>query len=170
MQREDRISGVDHPQVIAIPPLVYAGAFGLGLILEGMLRTDVPWRMLRIGLGTALLLGGLGFMGAALRAFRRAGTHVEVYLPATALVKTGPYGVTRNPIYLGMTMAYLGSACLINSVWVAMCAIPAVAVIHYGVVLREESYLGGKFGDDYHRYRTAVPRWLSVAGGRSAAW
>jgi len=117
MQREAGMNGSDHPQVVAIPPVIYAGAFGLGLILEGLFRTDVPGSTLRFGLGGLLLLLGFGLMGAALRAFRAAGTHVEVYLPATALVVTGPYRFTRNPIYIGMTMAYLGVGLLTDSLW-----------------------------------------------------
>ena len=160
MQREAGMNGSDHPQVVAIPPVIYAGAFGLGLILEGLFRTDVPGSTLRFGLGGLLLLLGLGLMGLALRAFRTAGTHVEVYLPATALVVTGPYRFTRNPIYIGMAMAYLGAGLLTDSLWVLALAFPALGVMYYGVVLREEAYLNAKFGDRYREYARRVRRWV----------
>jgi len=160
MQRDAEMNGVDHPQVVAIPPLIYAGAFGLGLILEGVGRTDVPGAALRFGLGGALLVLGFGFMGAALRAFRAAGTHVEVYLPATALVTAGPYRATRNPIYIGMTLAYLGAGLLADSLWILALALPALVIMHYGVVLREEAYLAATFGEPYRRYARSVRRWV----------
>ena len=160
MQRDAEMNGSDHPQVVAIPPVIYAGAFGVGLILEGIVRTDVPGSVLRFGLGGLLLVLGFGLMGAALRAFRGAGTHVEVYLPATALVTTGPYRVTRNPIYIGMTLAYLGAGLLSDSLWVVVLVLPVLGVMHFGVVLREEAYLTAKFGDDYRRYTRSVRRWV----------
>lgn len=160
MQRDAEINGTDHPEVVAIPPVIYAGAFGAGLILEGVGRTDVPGSVLRFGLGGLLLVLGLGLMGLALRAFRAAGTHVEVYLPATALVTTGPYRVTRNPIYIGMTMAYLGAGLLSDSLWVLLLVFPVMGVMHYGVVLREEAYLTAKFGDRYRDYVQRVRRWV----------
>jgi protein-S-isoprenylcysteine O-methyltransferase Ste14 len=154
------MDGADHPQVVAVPPVIYAGAFGLGLILEGIARTDVPGSTLRFGLGGLLLVVGLGLMGSALRAFRAAGTHVEPYLPATALVTTGPYRITRNPIYIGMTSAYLGAGLLSDSLWTLLLAIPVLALIHFGVVLREEAYLTTKFGDRYVEYVRTVRRWV----------
>lgn len=160
MQRDAGMNGSDHPEVVAIPPVIYAGAFGLGLILEGVSRTDVPGAALRFGLGGLLLVLGLGLMGLALRAFRAAGTHVEVYLPASALVVTGPYRFTRNPIYIGMTLAYLGAGLLTDSLWVLLLVLPVLGVMHYGVVLREEAYLTAKFGDAYRRYTRAVRRWF----------
>ncbi len=160
MQRQTSVSGTDHPQVVAIPPLVYAAAFGLGLILEGIARTTVPGPLLRFWVGPLLVAGGIAAMGAALRAFRAAGTHVEVYRPATALVTDGPYRLTRNPIYLGMTAAYLGAGLLSDSLWVLLLVLPVVGVIHYGVVLREEAYLGAKFGARYGEYARRVRRWL----------
>jgi len=160
MQRDAGVSGPDHPQVVAIPPVIYAGAFGLGLILEGIGRTDVPGPLLRFGLGGLLLILGLALMAAALQAFRAAGTHVEVYLPATALVTGGPYQMTRNPIYLGMTTAYLGAGLLSDSLWIMLLVIPVLVVVHYGVVQREEAYLAAKFGDRYRDYVGRVRRWL----------
>jgi len=160
MQQDVEMNGADRPQVVAIPPVIYAGAFGLGLILEGVGRTDVPGSVLRFGLGGLLLLLGFGLMGLALRAFRAVGTHVEVYRPATELVVTGPYRFTRNPIYIGMTVAYLGAGFLTDSLWVLVLALPALGVMHYGVVLREEAYLTPKFGERYQEYMRRVRRWI----------
>ena len=160
MQHDAGVSPLDHPQVVALPPLIYAGAFGVGLILEGIMRTDVPGPVLRFGLGGLLLFFGLALMAVALLAFRAVGTHVEVYLPTTTLVTTGPYRLTRHPIYLGMTSAYLGAGLLTDSLWVLLLVVPALGVMHYGVVLREEVYLAGKFGARYRDYILSVRRWM----------
>ncbi len=95
-----------------------------------------------------------------MRVFRTAGTNVEVYRPATSLVVTGPYQFTRNPIYVGMTMAYAGAGVLADSLWVLGLVVPVLVLMDYGVVRREEQYLAEKFGDAYRNYSRTVRRWV----------
>lgn len=72
----------------------------------------------------------------------------------------GAFRHTRNPLYLGMLLMYTGLALLLDH-FGPLLALPAVsAVLHRGVVEREEQYLALKFGDDYRAYQSAVPRWL----------
>jgi protein-S-isoprenylcysteine O-methyltransferase Ste14 len=150
----------DHPQVIALPPALYAGAFIVGLILEFFWRTRVLGPALRVGFGGALFVIGSVIMLYGVAAFRSAGTNVEVYRPATSLVVMGPYRLSRNPIYVGMTIAYVGAAILADSLWALTLVLPVVVIIHYGVVLREEPYLAAKFGAAYREYTRKVRRWV----------
>jgi len=150
----------DHPRVITLPPAIYAGAFVLGLLLEYFWRTSVVGPALRIGLGAFLVLVGFAIMISGVRVFRTAGTNVEVYRPATSLVVTGPYQFTRNPIYVGMTMAYAGAGVLADSLWVLGLVVPVLVLMDYGVVRREEQYLAEKFGDPYRNYSRTVRRWV----------
>ena len=57
-------------------------------------------------------------------------------------------------------MLYLGIAIAADSVWVLTALIPALLVMHYGVILREEQYLAEKFGEAYLQYKRSVRRWL----------
>lgn len=150
----------DHPRVIVLPPALYAGAFVVGLLLEFFWRTSVVGPGLRIGLGAALVLIGFALMVSGLRAFRTAGTNIEVYRPATSLVITGPYRFARNPIYVGMTMAYIGAAVLVDSLWALALVVPVLVIMDYGVVRREEQYLAEKFGGAYREYTRTVRRWV----------
>ena len=70
------------------------------------------------------------------------------------------YKATRNPIYIGLILVYFGLCIVLTSVWMLILLIPAVIILHRGVVKREEDYLTWKFGDDYRRYMSQVPRWL----------
>jgi protein-S-isoprenylcysteine O-methyltransferase Ste14 len=90
----------------------------------------------------------------------RAGSNVPTNLPTTTIVDTGPYRLTRNPIYLGMLLGLIGEAIAFNSLWPLVSLVAFALVIRYGVVAREEAYLERKFGDDYRRYRARVRRWL----------
>ncbi len=80
--------------------------------------------------------------------------------PATAILSDGLYGVSRNPIYLGLTAIYLGVGVMADAGWVAVLLGPLLAVMHFGVIAREERYLERKFGDEYRRYKAKVRRWI----------
>ncbi len=76
------------------------------------------------------------------------------------VVTDGAFRYSRNPTYLSLTLLYVGVALVLNSLWVLMMVVPAVAVTHWGVVLREERYLESKFGEEYRRYTQRVRRWI----------
>ena len=90
----------------------------------------------------------------------RAGSNVPTNLPTTAIVESGPYRFTRNPIYLGMFLSLIGLAIAFDNLWLLTMLVPFALVIRYGVVAREEAYLERKFGDVYRGYRSRVRRWL----------
>ena len=80
-------------------------------------------------------------------------------MPTTALVTSGPFTHARNPAYQGGSLALLGLALVLGSDWIVLLMVPALLLLHYGVVLREERYLEQKFGEAYRRYKEAVPRY-----------
>ncbi|RWK68142.1 MAG: hypothetical protein EOR45_35550, partial [Mesorhizobium sp.] len=87
-------------------------------------------------------LGGAGvvFLAGALGLFRKAGTRPEPWQPTTAMVTSGVYRVTRNPMYVGMAPVYAALALALGSL-IALILLPAsVLVIHRRVILREEQY------------------------------
>ncbi|EWY37792.1 hypothetical protein N825_09430 [Skermanella stibiiresistens SB22] len=152
----------DKAGVIAPPPLLFAGAVVLGLVLD---RWVVPAGfglpdMARQGGAGVLVVAGLALGVAAFRLFSRAGTHVEPWKPSTALVTDGVYRWTRNPMYVGMSLLQAGLALIFDSVAVLAMLVPLLVVLRYGVIAREERYLGAKFPDQYAAYRQRVRRWL----------
>ncbi len=90
----------------------------------------------------------------------QAGTNVPTPLPGTALVRDGIYGHSRNPIYLGLTLVFLGLAALFNSLWFLALLPVVLAVMRYGVIAREERYPTCKFGDAYLKYKSRIGRWI----------
>ncbi len=153
----------DIPGVLAPPPLIYLAGLALGLI-AGRLRSLrlVPDSLqpLRWWLGGGLALSGLGLASWAVRTMYQAGTHPEPYRPVTELVTIGPYQRSRNPIYLGLTLTYLGLALLLDALW-CLLLLPAVLLVMVrGVIAREEAYLERRFGQRYRAYRARVRRWL----------
>nr|WP_239113369.1 isoprenylcysteine carboxylmethyltransferase family protein [Shimia biformata] len=94
------------------------------------------------------------------RAFKAAGTNVDPRQAALTLVRTGPFRVTRNPMYLGMVLLQLGLALTFSLDWALLGAVCVWLILHFGVVLREEAYLVSRFGDAYRDYLSETRRWL----------
>jgi protein-S-isoprenylcysteine O-methyltransferase Ste14 len=153
---------IDHANVRVPPPLIYAGVLILGLVLGWLLNIQ-GWRSYRtLGLyaGGTLALLGLFLMLWAGGRFRRAGTSVRPWEASSALITEGPYGKTRNPMYVGMTLIYLGLAIALHSIIALLLIIVVAIVMQTHVVAREERYLESRFGDDYRAYKQRVRRWL----------
>lgn len=144
----------DRPGVIAPPPAIFLIAFLLGVLL----RKFLPRIGSAIG-GTALAAIGVALGAWAFTHMLRARTHIDPYKPATALVTTGPYRFTRNPIYLAMTILYIGAAVSFRIIPALILLPIAILLLQFGVIRREERYLEAKFGDRYREYRSRVRRW-----------
>ena len=150
----------DVPGVIAPPPLILLGFILAGLGLDLIQPAPFLPQTLQYALGAVLIALGLALAGSAIVCFLRAGTNVPTRLPATALVRAGPYRFTRNPIYVAMIALLLGVGIMVDSAWVLAMAVPFALVIRYGVIAREERYLETKFGEPYRAYRAEIRRWI----------
>lgn len=151
----------DHPNVVARPPLIYLAGLLIGLGLDylwpvALIRGVVAqyW----IG-GVLIVISGV-LVGDAFRRFIRAGTNIPTDRPVTALVTSGVYRYSRNPIYVTLSMFYAGIAIAADNIWMLLLLIPILAVIRYGVIAREEVFLEAKFGDDYRVFKESVRRWI----------
>jgi protein-S-isoprenylcysteine O-methyltransferase Ste14 len=147
--------------VIAPPPLIYAGGFLCGLLIDRALPVSGPLPVpLRRVFAPPLLVGGVLVMLAAVRTMVRAHTTINPAAPVAALVTTGPFRFTRNPIYLGDTLVYSGLALALGRRGPLVLLPGVLALIDRGVIRREERYLERRFGAPYRDYRARVRRWL----------
>ena len=142
------------------PPLVYLSAIGLGLLLHFAWPLRLVSRAVSGPLGGTAVLVAVALFLSAVRTFRTAGTPVPGNLPTTTIVRTGPYRCSRNPIYLSFSLLQLGVAFWANSLWLLVTLIPAVALMSFVVIPREEQYLETRFPSDYLPYKASVRRWL----------
>jgi protein-S-isoprenylcysteine O-methyltransferase Ste14 len=153
----------DTAGVIAPPPLIALAVLLVGLALDRLTPIGVTGavfpRSARLAIGGALVVAAAWAMARALWRFRLAGTKPEPWKPTTALVRRGIYARTRNPMYQAFALFLAGIAFAFASDWIFLLLPFGALVMHLGVVRREERYLEAKFGDDYRRYRDAVPRY-----------
>jgi protein-S-isoprenylcysteine O-methyltransferase Ste14 len=153
----------DIPGVIAPPPLIGLAAILLGLAADWLFPVYVLKTLLtfdlRVAVGIAVVAGGVALALTAVRKFKQVGTNVKPWKPSLALATGGVYAKLRNPMYVALAMLVGGIAVALASDWMLVLVLPMFAVLHYGVVKREERYLEKKFGDDYRRYQESVPRY-----------
>lgn len=152
----------DSAQVRFPPPFVYLGFLLLGFGAERWIGPRTlgianPWLW---AAGALLLLAGAWLVLAAAGRFKRAGTPPPPWQATTTIVSGGIYGLTRNPMYVGMALIYAGLAVGLDGPIALLLLIPVMAVIRTQVIAREERYLESKFGDDYRAYKGRVRRWI----------
>jgi len=150
----------DTAGVIAPPPLIFAIPLIVGLVANWL--SPLPILAGRVGLwmGIALAIAGLGLIVTGIIEFRHANTAVVPFNPTTAIVSSGPFRFTRNPLYLGFVLIYIGASLAANTLWPLFMLPLAILVLLHGVVKREERYLERKFGTAYTDYRARVRRWM----------
>jgi protein-S-isoprenylcysteine O-methyltransferase Ste14 len=163
--REAATGGTGEPDVagvIALPPLIFLGFLAAAAVLEAVVPLPLltAHGLARYLAGAALAACGVVIIAMGTRRFLAAGTNIPPTLPTTALVVDGIYRRTRNPLYLGTTLIYLGLGVAAGSLWAVVLVVPLLWVINVGVVAREERYLERKFGDAYRAYKARVRRWI----------
>jgi protein-S-isoprenylcysteine O-methyltransferase Ste14 len=142
------------------PQLIYTVPLIAGLWLNRWHPLPLLPAPFATPVGVTLVVLGLAFVLPAAWRFARAGTSPQPWRPSTALVTEGPYRISRNPIYLGYTLLYLGVMFWVDTVW-PLFVLPLVLWMMYRTVIaREEVYLESRFGDAYRAYRRRVRRWL----------
>jgi len=112
----------------------------------------------------SVIVAGIGvvFAVAGFLAFRRARTTIDPMHPdrTSALVITGVYGFTRNPMYVGLLFVLLGWTVFLGSTWALLGPLVFVVWINYLQIIPEERILKQLFGESYNQYQERVRRWL----------
>lgn len=131
----------------------------LGIAAGMVLHRVRPWTLLgphhvhRL-VGYSLIVSGTWVVG---RSLHTAGS-TDVEHPDRLLI-TGPYALTRNPMYIGWALLHLGIGVAAGHAWI-LAALPGATAWAHREILREERKLSENFGDEYERYRATVPRYL----------
>jgi protein-S-isoprenylcysteine O-methyltransferase Ste14 len=143
-----------------MPPAYFLFCAGLTVLVAMVVpsggRVSFPYNLsgiLFISLGVTLNIWADGL-------FKRIGTTVKPFVPATAFAQTGPYRLTRNPMYLGFLIILMGIALLLKSYPALLGALTFFLLMNILFIRHEEADLIHTFGSTYLAYKRRVRRWL----------
>jgi protein-S-isoprenylcysteine O-methyltransferase Ste14 len=138
--------------------LTYLAGAGIETVFHrGGFFWDVKWLT---PAGLAIFAAGAGLAAWGWVIFRLARTTRVPGEVSTTLVTTGPYRLMRNPMYVGLTVAYIGEAAILHQI-VPLIFLPlTLAYLNRVVIPLEEARLHTTFGTEYARYQSDVRRWL----------
>ena len=148
-------------QVIYIPPpLYYGGGLAAGMLLDNLIRFPVGGRPATAVAGAALSVLGLALNFAGVAGVIKHRTTIVPHHPVATLITSGAYRLSRNPMYTGLAIAYLGVALLLGSWWPLVLSPLAILAVDRLVIRPEERYLTQRFGRTYTDSCARVRRWL----------
>lgn len=148
------------PNSVPWPPLIMAAAvaasLGLGFVTP-LLAVSSPWVH---AMGYVLALIGVALDIWAIKVMRRAQTNILPHRGASRLVTTGPFSLTRNPIYVGNVALMTGIGFAFGGLWFVILGVVSAFVVDRLAIRREERHLVARFGQNWIDYASRVPRWL----------
>ena len=151
------------PIVMRIPvPWVFVLAYVSGVVLQAFIPIPLSPHARDVGrvAGFILLSTGVALAAWALTIFRKTQTTTIPGKISSQLVTWGPYRFSRNPMYVSLTLAYLGEAGILGQVWPFVPLVLTLVYVNWTLVPFEETQLQDTFGTAYAQYRANVRRWL----------
>ena len=154
-------SDQDRPNSVPWPPIVQVAILACAWLLERLAPLDFlpDARVARIA-GWLVFAVGLALLVSGARYFRSVGTPIDPTGRATRIADGGIFARTRNPMYLGMTVAMLGLGLALDSGWLFVLGLLDPLILQKLAIEPEEAYLSRRFGPEYAAYRARVRRWL----------
>lgn len=150
----------DRPNRFPWPPVLLVLAIITGFVLRQIVPLNVAVTPLLQTLGALLIGCALALDVWASLTFHRARTTILPHRGTQALVSTGPFAYSRNPIYLGNLMIVGGIGLLAGSLWHIVLILPLGLAIRHLAILREEQHLAARFPDAWAEYAQRVRRWV----------
>ncbi len=150
----------DNPGVWFPPPLWYALAVLIGVLLDRRWPWPIAAGPLAPIAGVFFVVGWMALSFPSIDRFRRSNTSIVPIRAAAALVLSGPYLYTRNPMYVSLALLTIACGLFLATWWPIVLLVPALAIVQQFVILPEERYLRRRFGTDYEAYTRRVRRWL----------
>ena len=152
----------DSPGVYIPPPLFYVLIFLAAVLVQKKFSIDdAVFHLQTMKLaGIVLLAVALFFLVTSLRKFFQSNNTLVPIKPAASLQTNGIYNTSRNPMYVGLAIMYLGITCFIGNWWNIILFPLLIVIVQAYIITREEQYLTRRFGQAYLDYKTKVRRWL----------
>lgn len=148
--------------MLKVPPPIWAlvyllGGVGISYLAGWPLVTGLPF----VPLAIALIVLGIALSVSSAVLFRREGTELN---PTSAtnrkLITSGPFGLTRNPMYLGLVIVTFGIALWVGAWPMFLAPIATFATVNWVHIPFEETKMRSQFGEEFDAYVRRVRRWI----------
>ena len=144
------------------PPLIYVVVFLASLLIQNLLPLDRTffYSPIAANLGIVFIICAIVFMITSLIQFIQSKNSIIPNRSANSLQTKGIFSISRNPMYLGLMLLYLGIAIVKGNWWTIILIPVLVFIIQDFIIKKEEAYLRRAFGQDYDEYKKRVRRWI----------
>ena len=146
-----------------IGEVVFGIPFLVSIAIHFLVPFSLPqgiFRQALIPVGIVLILIGIRLIALARREFASFSQPTDPGQLTSRIVTTGMFAISRNPLYLGAVIVFLGLALALNMLWALVTLLLSIILCHYVLIVPEERYLAAKFGEEYKEYTASVHRWL----------
>jgi len=152
----------DRPAIVIPPPLLALACIGAGFT-AGHYK-PLPFLLvapsIRIAISIVLFAVAVGIVFVSRRELIRHKEHPNPYRVTNAIVSSGIYARTRNPIYIAFLIVVLATAVAADNRWLLISMVLLLLLLRFVTIRAEERYLSSKFGAEYEEYRRRVRRWV----------
>ncbi len=142
------------------PPLIALLCLLGGLYLDSVFPAPPPIGGFFRAMGALPIGMGLWMLVRAFQAFELRGTTYKPWEMPSAFVTEGPFGISRNPMYLGMALLLAGIGWLLVSTSVMLSGLAFVLIVQKYFIRPEEEALEHLFGEEYTDYKNRVRMWI----------
>ena len=155
----------DAAKVRIPPPLLFLFFVFVGVVIQFLWSGGwgstwgVPLRY-RLALALAPAGAALVIIALSFQLFRRAGQNPDPRTSTPAIITTGIYQYTRNPMYVGLALLQLAIGIALGNFWIILLLPGSGFAVYHLAIKKEEAYLAEKFGTSYRAYCRQVRRWL----------
>ncbi len=150
----------ERPNVVPWPPLLLLSGVGAAILLGANLPLHGEFHPAVRLTGFLLLVLGAAIDISATYTMWRARTNILPHRPALRLITSGPFRFTRNPIYLGNSIAIAAMALAFSNLWFVLAAAAVTLSVDRLAIRREERHLSARFGAEWDEYARRTPRWI----------
>ncbi|MPZ98248.1 MAG: DUF1295 domain-containing protein [Dehalococcoidia bacterium] len=142
------------------PQVLFVGAFVLIVVVDRVVPVPFSPAGRSAACRAPLIVLGLALWAWGVASFQRSGETPDPRQATGRVLTNGAFRVSRNPIYAGATIVFLGLAVLLDTLTGLGVAVALTLIAHFVAILPEERYLETKFGEEYRAYRASVRRWI----------
>lgn len=150
----------ERPNTVPWPPLLLLAGIAIGATLGARIPLNIPVPAALQVAGYFLIAVGLAFDFSAIWTMWRARTNILPHKPAGQLITSGPFRLSRNPIYVGNTITLAAMGFAFSNLWYTIAAAIMAVFVDRLAIRREEVHLAARFGRAWLDYSARTPRWL----------